>query len=70
MGPNADEVINVFGLAMRHEFTAQDLKSTMFAYPTGAPTSATCFNAPAGMDVTASRYARRITSTALARSYQ
>jgi glutathione reductase (NADPH) len=29
-------VINLFGSAIRHEFTADDLKSTMFAYPTGA----------------------------------
>jgi glutathione reductase (NADPH) len=29
-------VINLFGLAIRHELTADDLKSTMFAYPTGA----------------------------------
>ena len=36
VGPRADEVINVFGLAIRHGLTADDLKSTMFAYPTGA----------------------------------
>jgi glutathione reductase (NADPH) len=36
VGPHADEVINVFGLAMRHDLTADDLKATMFAYPTGA----------------------------------
>jgi glutathione reductase (NADPH) len=35
-GPHADEVINVFGLAIRHNLTADDLKTTMFAYPTGA----------------------------------
>jgi glutathione reductase (NADPH) len=29
-------VINLFGLAIRHELTTDDLKSTMFAYPTGA----------------------------------
>jgi hypothetical protein len=29
-------VINLFGLAIRHELTADDLKSTIFAYPTGA----------------------------------
>jgi hypothetical protein len=34
--PQADEVINVFGLAIRHNLTADDLKTTMFAYPTGA----------------------------------
>lgn len=36
VGPHADEVINVFGLAIRHGHTAEDLKTTMFAYPTGA----------------------------------
>ena len=36
VGPHADEVINLFGLAIRHDLTADDLKSTMFAYPTGA----------------------------------
>jgi glutathione reductase (NADPH) len=36
VGPHADEVINIFGLAIRHNLTADNLKSTMFAYPTGA----------------------------------
>lgn len=36
VGPRVDEVINLFGLAIRHELTAEDMKSTMFAYPTGA----------------------------------
>lgn len=36
VGPRVDEVINLFGLAIRHELTAEDVKSTMFAYPTGA----------------------------------
>jgi len=36
LGPNADEVINVFALAIRQELTADDLRDTMFAYPTGA----------------------------------
>ena len=36
VGPNVEEVINVFALAMRHGLTAKDLKTTMFAYPTGA----------------------------------
>lgn len=36
VGPHADEVINIFGLAIRHGLTADDLKATMFAYPTGA----------------------------------
>jgi glutathione reductase (NADPH) len=36
VGPHADEVINLFGLAIRHGLTADDLKSTIFGYPTGA----------------------------------
>jgi glutathione reductase (NADPH) len=36
VGPNVDEVINVFGLAIRQGLTADALKATMFAYPTGA----------------------------------
>lgn len=36
VGPHVDETINIFGLAIRHGLTASDLKSTMFAYPTGA----------------------------------
>lgn len=36
VGPHADEVINLFGLAIRHGLSADDLKITMFAYPTGA----------------------------------
>jgi glutathione reductase (NADPH) len=36
VGPNVDEVINLFCLAIRHNLTADDLKSTIFAYPTGA----------------------------------
>ncbi|MBW3559754.1 MAG: NAD(P)/FAD-dependent oxidoreductase [Proteobacteria bacterium] len=36
VGPHADEVINLFGLAIRHGLTAKQLKSTMFGYPTGA----------------------------------
>ena len=36
VGPHVDEVINLFGLAIRHGLTAEDLKTTMFAYPTGA----------------------------------
>ena len=36
VGPHVDEVINVFALAIRKGLTAKDLKSTMFAYPTGA----------------------------------
>ena len=36
VGPHADEVINLFALAIRHGLTADDLKQTIFAYPTGA----------------------------------
>ncbi|MBM9592912.1 MULTISPECIES: dihydrolipoyl dehydrogenase family protein [Rhodobacterales] len=36
VGPHADEVINIFALAIRHGLTAEQLRSTMFAYPTGA----------------------------------
>jgi glutathione reductase (NADPH) len=36
VGPHADEVINLFALAIRHDLTAADLKTMMFAYPTGA----------------------------------
>jgi glutathione reductase (NADPH) len=35
VGPHADEIINLFGIAIRHHLTADDLKGTMFAYPTG-----------------------------------
>lgn len=34
LGPNADEVINVFTVAMRAGMSATDLKKTIFAYPT------------------------------------
>lgn len=36
VGPHADEVINLFGLAIRNHLTVHDLKSTIFGYPTGA----------------------------------
>ncbi len=36
VGPHADEVINVFALAIRNGLTAEDLKTTIFAYPTAA----------------------------------
>lgn len=36
IGPHVDEVINVFALAIRKGLTAEDLKTTIFAYPTGA----------------------------------
>lgn len=36
VGPHADEVINLFGLAVRHGLTADNIKQMIFAYPTGA----------------------------------
>ena len=36
VGPHVDEVINIFALAIRHGLTTEDLKTTIFAYPTGA----------------------------------
>jgi glutathione reductase (NADPH) len=36
VGPHVDEVINILGLAVRHGLTVEDIKQTMFAYPTGA----------------------------------
>jgi glutathione reductase (NADPH) len=36
VGPHVDEVVNILGLAIRHGLTAEDIKQTMFAYPTGA----------------------------------
>jgi glutathione reductase (NADPH) len=36
VGPHADEVVNLFALAIRHDLTVDDLRSTMFAYPTAA----------------------------------
>ena len=36
VGPHVEGVINVFALAIRHGLTATNLKTTMFAYPTGA----------------------------------
>lgn len=36
VGPHVDEVINVFALAVRYGLTAEQLKETIFAYPTGA----------------------------------
>jgi glutathione reductase (NADPH) len=32
VGPRVDEVINLFAMAIRHGLTAEELKSTMFAY--------------------------------------
>ena len=36
VGPHVDEVINLFALAIRSDLTAEDLRQTIFAYPTGA----------------------------------
>ena len=36
VGPSADEVINLFALAIRNSLTAGALRDTMFAYPTAA----------------------------------
>lgn len=35
-GPHADEVINLFALAVRNDLTTEQIKQTIFAYPTGA----------------------------------
>jgi glutathione reductase (NADPH) len=34
VGPHADEVINVFALAIRKGLTTWDLEDAIFAYPT------------------------------------
>jgi glutathione reductase (NADPH) len=36
VGPQVDEVINLFALAIRNELPAEALRQMMFAYPTGA----------------------------------
>ena len=36
LGPSADELINLFALAIRHGLTAENLKDAIFAYPTHA----------------------------------
>ncbi|MGH9104430.1 MAG: dihydrolipoyl dehydrogenase family protein, partial [Acidimicrobiales bacterium] len=36
LGPHAEEVVNVFALAVRKGLRARDLKDMVFAYPTGA----------------------------------
>ncbi len=36
LGPHAEEIINIFGLAIRKGLSADDLKDMVFAYPTGA----------------------------------
>jgi len=34
LGHNADELINIFALAIKHNITAAELKSTIYSYPT------------------------------------
>jgi glutathione reductase (NADPH) len=36
LGPHAEEVINVFGLAIRHGFRADDLTDMVYTYPTSS----------------------------------
>jgi glutathione reductase (NADPH) len=36
IGPHADEVINIFAMAIRNDLTTQQLEDTVFAYPTAA----------------------------------
>jgi glutathione reductase (NADPH) len=36
LGPHADEVINIFALAVRHGLTASDLSHMIYSYPTSA----------------------------------
>ncbi len=36
VGPHAEDVINLFGAAIRHGLTAGQLSETIFSYPTGA----------------------------------
>lgn len=36
VGPQVDEVINLFALAIRHRIKAAEIMDTIFAFPTGA----------------------------------
>lgn len=36
IGPHAEEVINIFGLAIRLGLTAGQIKAAIFGYPTAA----------------------------------
>jgi len=36
VGPHVEETINIFALAIRNGLTAEDIKNTIFAYPTAA----------------------------------
>jgi len=35
-GEHAEEIVNLFGLAIRHGLKADDLKTMIYAYPTSA----------------------------------
>ncbi|HEY9226960.1 MAG TPA: NAD(P)/FAD-dependent oxidoreductase, partial [Gemmatimonadaceae bacterium] len=43
LGPHAEEVINLFGLAVRHGLTGSDLAHMIYAYPTNASDVASMF---------------------------
>jgi glutathione reductase (NADPH) len=36
IGPHAEEVVNIFGLAIRNGLSANQLKTAIFGYPTAA----------------------------------
>lgn len=36
LGSHAEEIIDIFGLAIRHQLRASDLSHTVYAYPTSA----------------------------------
>lgn len=36
LGPQAEQVINVFAIAMRAGLSADDIQQTLYGYPTGA----------------------------------
>jgi glutathione reductase (NADPH) len=40
VGPHADEIVNIFALAIRNDLTADQIKQTIFAYPTSASDAA------------------------------
>ena len=52
VGHAGQELVNIFGLAMRFGITASQIRENVYAYPTFPPTSSTC-------SATASRIARR-----------
>jgi glutathione reductase (NADPH) len=43
LGPHAEEVINIFALAVRHGLTVSDLTHMIYAYPTSASDVASMF---------------------------